>query len=63
MPVAQAAFLGFTMNDNIININVPNAISIIVMSMLGMVLLGFLRKKFGRSDMIGGAPGSDAPGR
>ena len=52
------------MNDNIININVPNAIYIIVMALLGGVLLAFLRKQFGRGGMaIGGAPGAEAPGR
>jgi len=50
-------------NENIIAINIPNAVSILVMAALGGLVFAFARKAIGGKPNVAFAPGSDAPGR
>ena len=52
------------MNENIINVNVPNAITIVIMGAIGMALLNFVHKLAARHQAdTASPPGYDAPGR
>jgi hypothetical protein len=46
------------MDDNIISVNVPNAISVLVIGLVGLLLLSFVQKLRGKKKAMGVTTGA-----